>query len=239
MFGQVPNNNSNEKNVNTKIRTMYGDLSCLQLSYWNDSISLKINPLSGVSPEGIRQYDYTRRVSTALKQDKCIALANKITEKILPLVKSGEKIEKPVNVGVQVGNKNTAIFVEYKNDDKEVPSLYLTMYTNIGPDGKAPKDSIYSYKFSKTVITEDYDCETGTGKDIAVESEFMFFFNKLSSISDVYGTAAHSINSENTNKYVGQSNKGTFNSQGNYNQQPTSSYSAPVSTFDSSDFPLS
>lgn len=238
MFGQIPNNNNSEKNVNTKIRTMYGELSCLQLSYWNDSISLKINPLTGLSPEGIRQYDYTRRISTALKQDKCLALADKISEKILPLIRSGEKIDDVVNVGVQVGNKNTAIFIEYKNDDKEIPSLYLTMYTNIGPDGKAPKDGIYSYKFNKTVVSENYNFETGEGKETTVESEFMFFYEKISSIATVYGTAAHSVNSENSNKYTA-SNKSTFNTQGNYNQSTPVTYSAPVSAFDSSDFPLS
>ena len=233
MFNNVGNNNSNSKNVNTKIRTFYGETACLQLSFWNENVSIKINPLQGVSSDGIRQYDYTRRANTALTADKCIALAEKIEEVILPAiekVKKEKKLEAPVNTGLQVGNKGSAIFVEYKNDDKNIPYLYLTVYTNIGQDGKAPKDGVYSYKFAKINTVDNYDPENGTGTDDSVDAEFMFFYEKIKNITDVSGTAAHSINMDIDNK-ASSGNRGSGNNNFSNNSNTSQNYSAPVNDF--------
>lgn len=239
MFGNVGNNNSNEKNVNTKILSFFGELSCIQLSYWNEKLSIKINPLQGVSPEGLRQYDYTRRITTAITQEKCAALAEKIKEKLMPAISNGEVPEKIVNVGVQVNDKGSAVFIEYKKDEKGVPHVYLTLYTNIGQDGKANKDNTFCYKFAKTTVTENYDPDTGEGVEVSVDAEFLFFYEKLASMADICGTAAHSINSDNTAKSPSSNvSKGGFNAQGNYTQ-PVNNYSAPVSSFSDADFPLS
>lgn len=244
MFGNTGNNNRNEVSVNTRIRTFYSDISCLQLSYWNENMSIKINPLQSVTAEGIRQYDFNRRANTALTSDKAIALQTEIEKKLLPeieKVKQTGKLEAPVNVGLPVGNKGSAIFFEYKNDEKEEPSVYLTIYTNIGQDNVAPKDGVYSYKFNKVKLIDNYDPENGTGTDSYVESEFLFVYNKLKTIADVFGNAAHSVNSEKA--YHGNSNnyqRGGYNANSNSTpqQQASSSYSAPVSSFDVSELPF-
>lgn len=243
----MPNtaNGGIQKSVNTRIKTFYGDLSSLQIGYWNDNVSIKINPLASVSADGIRNYDYQRRVNTALTSEKCIALAESIDSKIMPKVnevKLGNGLASPVSVVLPVTNKSTLIAVEYKNDESGTPSLYLTVYTNVDQNGKAPSNGVYSYKFAKVKVVTDYDPETGAGNDDYVEAEFLFFYDKLKKISDVFGTAAHSAKNDTTsnfsaqgaqqpqqnNSYSGNTNAGSYNNN----------YSTPVSNFDSESFPF-
>lgn len=243
MFGNTGNNNNNDRSTNTKIKTFFGDLSCLQLAYWNENLSIKINPLQGVSADGIRQYDYTRRANTALTPDKCIALKEKIDEKILSKMKEVKEkgtLDAPVNTGVSVGNKGIAVFIEYKNDENEKPYVYLTIYTNIGQDNKAPKDGVYSYKFAKVNAVDDYDPESGTGTDSYVDAEFLFFYDKLKNIADICGTAAHSVNVDNSFKSTApRNNGGNYSSYNNQNSQASNNnYSAPVSSFNDEEFPF-
>lgn len=235
MFGNTGNNNNNDRSVNTRVRTLYGETACMQLAYWNDNMSIKINPLASVSPEGLRQYDYNRRANTALTADKCLAIKAKVDEKILPAietVKASGKLSEPVNVGVQVGTKGSAIFVEYKNDEKGTPSVFLTIFTNIGADNKAAKECTYSYKFSKVVTFDGYEPEQGTAKEDFVEAEFLFFYEKIKNISDICGTAAHSVNTDNAYKTAPRQNGNQSFSTG---AAPTTSYSAPVTSFSTSD----
>lgn len=240
MFGNVGNNNSNDRSINTKIKTFFGEISCLQITYWNENISLKINPLQGVTPDGLRQYDYNRRANTALTSEKCIALADKIKKNILPKIEEVQKtgiLDKPINVGVSVGTKGSAIFIEYKNDENNTPYLYLTVYTNIGQDNKAPKDGIYSYKFAKINVIEDYNPDDGSGKDSFIDAEFLFFYDKIKNISDICGTAAHSVNMDSTFKSSNtKNNYSSFNSNNINSTSNNNNYSAPVSSFDSNTF---
>lgn len=252
-FGGNQNNN-NTPNITTRIRTMYGDTACMQLSYWNENFSIRINPMIGLNEQGIRQYDYNRRGSTALTPDKCVALATKIKELILPeieKVKTTNKLEKPVNTGVSVGNKGSSFFVEYKIDDKGVPSLYATLYTNIGQDNVAPKDGVYSYKFTKTITVDNYDPESGTGTESINESEFMFFYEKLKGTIDITGTTTHASTLDNVLKRSRNNAQGTPQGGGgfipsapqpsgppSFGQPPQNNYTAPMSTFNSEDLPF-
>lgn len=237
MFGQ---NNNNDRSINTRIKTFFSNLSCMQMSYWNDNLSLRISPCSGTNPDGIRQYNYNQKISTAISGEKCLALYNKIKETIIPALdvyKKDKTFEKPINVGVQVNNKGSAVFIELKKDEKDIPYVFLTMYTNIGQDNKAPKEGVYSYRFNKTIIVTDYDPENGTGTDEYIDAEFAFFCEKLKTMPDINGTAAHSVNTNAAYKTQSPSSGGFQNSQ---QQQNTSqnNYSAPVSSFDSEDFPF-
>lgn len=252
MFGGFGGNqnNSGTPSVNTKIRTMYGDTACMQLAYWNENISIRINPLTGTNEQGIRQYDFNRRGSTALTPDKCIALAEKIKEVILPeieKVKTSKKLDKAINTGLNVGNKGSSFFVEYKNDDKGVPSLYVTLYTNVSQDNKAPSDGAYSYKFTKTITVDNYDPESGTGTESTTEAEFMYFYEKIKSIADAQATAAHAVTMDKVNKPRGNSqNASGYPAPQNGNGQPPfgqppqqqNNYNAPMSTFNSEDMPF-
>ena len=248
------NNSNNTRNVTTKIKTFYGDTASLQLSYWNENLSIKINPLINVDASGLRQYDYNRRVSTAFTPEKAEAMCKKIKKKIISKieeVEDGGTLDEVINVGVSVGTKSSAVFVKYAKDENDIPSVYLVVYTNIGEDGKAPKEGIYTYKFNKTEIMDSYDPETGEGNKVIVESEFMFFFKKLDTLSDMVATTAHSITLDNdyknsynnNNNSYGNNNHGGYSN--NYQQSSNSSantnsggYSAPVSDFNESAFPF-
>ena len=239
MFGaSAGNNNSNSKNVNTKIRTFYSDTASLSMFYWNDNISLKISPMTGVDANGVRQYDFNRRANTALSQDKCMALALKVDEVIIPAineVRNTGKLAKPVSTGTIVGLKKSAVMVEYKPDSTNAgkPSVYLTVYGNLSDDNKAASDSTYTYKFAKVTVIDGYNPETGASdKTEEIEGEFIFFMNKIRTAYDALGTAAHSSAnnspfSSNNNQSSGFNNSFTSSSSSN-------NYTAPMSGFDDS-----
>ena len=62
MFGnqnQSSNGNNgfnNQVNVTTRLYNSYSDTAALNVSAWNEQISLKLSPFRGKSPEGIRLY---------------------------------------------------------------------------------------------------------------------------------------------------------------------------------------
>lgn len=246
MFGNGNyNNNSANQSVNTKIKTFFGDLSSLQLTYWNDNISIKINPLTGVNAEGIKQYDFTKRVSTSLIPEKCLALANRIDEKIKPEIKKVKQngvLAEAVSVSVQIPTKKSIVVVEYKNDESTKPALYLTIYTNVSDDNKASENDTYSYKFSKVITIDNYDPTSGTGNQVFEEAEFDFFYEKIRKIADAIGTAAHSVNCDNASGKSGSKSSSNSNftnfSNGNNTQAQMNNYSAPVSQFNADEFPF-
>ena len=247
-FGVSSGSNSkNDISVNTRIRTFYSNLSMLQLSYWNENLSIKLHPVTGTSADGLRQYDYNNKTTTAITPDKALALTSLIEKKIFPIRKEYEdkgKFSGPCNVGITIPSKNIAICVEYKEDanNSNTPTFYLNVYTQVGEDGKAAKETTKTYQFAKIPVIIGYDPETGNiAETKMVDSEFDFFFEKLKSVADIAGTAAHSVSVENAWKSIIQnrSSNGNFghNSSGSYSTaQPQNSYSAPVSNFSDDDF---
>ena len=252
MFGNQSgswNQNNNQArdgvNVNTKVRTFYSDISCLQLSYWNENLSVRIAPVNGVGTDGVRQYNYNMRAATAITVDKAIALKKKIDEVIMPAiekVKETKDLEAPVNVGMSVGNKGSALFVEFRKNDEGVPTLYLKIYTNIDAESnKAPTDGVFSYPFAKTTMITGYDAETGAATTDTVESEFEFFVEKLAEMPKISTNISHAINLENAYKAVAKANYQARNGGGNNNgfnanNGNDSGYSAPMSNVGSDDF---
>lgn len=248
------NNNSNQKSINTRIRTFYSDLSALQLSYWNENISVKINPFIGLRQDGIRQYDFNRKIMTAISTDKAIALYKKLKKNVIPeieAIENGEKtaLEKDINVGVPIG-QGTLLFIQYKMIEN-VPTLELVMYTNV-VDGKVAPENIFKYRFNKTEVAGELNEETMEMEMTFVETEFQFFYDKLKNISTIIADAAHSVNVSNAysggnNNYASGNNYGGNNygnNNGNYggnnyqNNSNNSSNSAQVSDFNAEDFPF-
>lgn len=240
----VSTNNSqqnNTKSVNTFIKSFYSDLSCMSISYWDEKISLRLSPIQLVNEDGTRQYDHGKRITTAITFDKCLALCKRIDEVIRPAMKaveSGVVLTTPVNTGFFVGaKKNNGLFIEYKNNTKGIPSLFLTVYTGVLTDGTAPKEGSISYEFVKTTIIENYNPETGSGDKKEINGEFEFFYDKLKSIPKLFGA-------NHTTAMAGDDNKPAtgYNPQQVQNyvfpQQQPAPYIAPVSAFDGSTFPF-
>lgn len=233
MFGNT-NNNSNEVSVNTRIVTWYSDLSCLQIGCWNDKLSIKLNPIINIDEEGVRKYDFEKRISTAISQEKATILVDSLKKDVIPVIESiskGGRLENKIGAGFGVG-KNSALFIEYDNDEKGTPSLYLVIYRDIRSDKTS--DEVYRYKFNKTELVKNYNHKTGTGEELMSESEFFIFYRLLENLSDILGLSYHG--SEYQNEYSSRKNKnnnykGNSNSNQNYNQQ----YSAPTTNYDEDD----
>lgn len=247
-YGGNTNNNYNQKSVNTRIRTFYSDLSALQLSYWNENISVKINPIiPGGNADGIRQYDYNRKIMTAITTEKAIGLYKKIKKNIIPVleaIENGEQtsLEKPINAGVQIG-QGTLLFIQYKMID-DTPTLDLALFTNV-VDGKTAPENVFRYRFNKVEIVTSLDEETMEMETSKVEAEFLFFYEKLKNIATVVADAAHSVNMAKphggNNNYASGNNNGNYNGNNYHNNSHnsgSSSYSAPESEFNASDFPF-
>lgn len=218
-------NNNNRRSVSTNIKTLYGDTASMSLSYWNDMISIKMNPCTGTNADGVRQYDRNRSFSTALSIQKSKALVDLIEENILPLIKSvseGNKLEHPVNVAVQCGAKKAMVIIQYSNDDRGKPFVCLYGYTSSNDDGTCEQQNMYAYKFGKTNVIKNYNPNTGEGDVVQVESEFEFFYNVLKNQANAFGAASHS-NSYFTSWSNGGDNGNHGNVPSNYgNNFPTS-----------------
>lgn len=218
-------NNNNRRSVSTNIKTLYGDTASMSLSYWNDMISIKLNPCTGTNADGVRQYDRNRSFSTALSVQKSKALVDLIEENILPLIKSvseGNKLEHPVNVAVQCGVKKAMVIIQYSNDDRGKPFVCLYGYTSSNDDGTCEQQNMYAYKFGKTNVIKNYNPNTGEGDVVQVESEFEFFYNVLKNQASAFGAASHS-NSYFTSWSNGGDNGNHGNAPSNYgNNFPTS-----------------
>lgn len=218
-------NNNNRRSVSTNIKTLYGDTASMSLSYWNDMISIKMNPCTGTNADGVRQYDRNRSFSTALSIQKSKALVDLIEENILPLIKSaseGNKLEHPVNVAVQCGVKKAMVIIQYSNDDRGKPFVCLYGYTSSNDDGTCEQQNMYAYKFGKTNVIKNYNPNTGEGDVVQVESEFEFFYNVLKNQASAFGAASHS-NSYFTSWSNGGDNGNHGNAPSNYgNNFPTS-----------------
>ena len=218
-------NNNNRRSVSTNIKTLYGDTASMSLSYWNDMISIKMNPCTGTNADSVRQYDRNRSFSTALSIQKSKALVDLIEENILPLIKSvseGNKLEHPVNVAVQCGVKKAMVIIQYSNDDRGKPFVCLYGYTSSNDDGTCEQQNMYAYKFGKTNVIKNYNPNTGEGDVVQVESEFEFFYNVLKNQASAFGAASHS-NSYFTSWSNGGDNGNHGNAPSNYgNNFPTS-----------------
>ena len=182
-------NNSSAPSVNTRFKTFYGELSCLYVGGWNDNLSLKINPLESVDENGKRNYDFKKKISTALVQEKISALLSEIDKKIIPAI--DEKKEELTSAGYQVGKDASAAFVEWDKDENGIWSVYITIYKNIQQDNTT--DTAFKYKFNKTTVIENYDAEKGTGDEVQVEGEFLTFVSILRSAVEMLGIAQHGI----------------------------------------------
>lgn len=236
--GNTYNNNSRFSSVSatTRLKTFYGTLSQLTLSYWNDKLSIKMNPVSGRTAEGLLQYDFNKKFNSAISVDKATALAKQIKEVIIPEMnkyKEKGEFDKPVSVSVTT-SASVKIGVEYKMDGDK-PYAFLIGYSGVNEQGVAPADGIYTYRFEKIEIEKNYDAATGTSEKVLEDSEFDFFYEKLSSLSSVIGNASHSITYD---KALQSSYAPQQTGYQNQQQAPANTYQAPVSNFNPDELPF-
>ena len=195
MFGNIPNNNSNNPNINSRAITWYSDLSCLQIGYWDEKTSIKLNPILNIGEDGKRNYDSNRRVNTALTPEKATAFANILKEDIIPLLKMIEKGEaspdEAVSEAFPVG-VGAAITIELRpTRDGNNVDIFLVIYKNIKQDNTC--DEKYEYKFNTLQRVRNYNPETGKGMELVYHGEFMTFVKILDRSIDSISATAHGI----------------------------------------------
>lgn len=253
LFGNRSNQVNNGINVNTTIKTFFGDLSSLNIGAWNSQLSIKITPCTGLDANGMRNYDQNRRANTALTPENAKALKEGIDEIIKPVLlklKNGEDVNLPINAAVSMGSndKKNALAVEVKIDEKTgKPGVFLILYQMLGMDNTADPQNIFSYKFGEKSYVSNYDYRTGSvGGEHMIDSEFEVFYDILSKVADILPIAAHGVKYVNTLSVKFTPNTTAGNSYGNNNYGgnnsnflPKPSYEAPVTTMmGSEDFGL-
>lgn len=251
LFGRSMSNQTNNGiNINTTIKTFFGDLSSLNIGAWNNQLSIKLTPCTGVDGNGMRNYDQNRRANTALTPENAKTLKEGLDTVIKPIlekIKNGENVNLPVNVAVSMGSndKKNALLVEVKNDDKTgKPSVFLTLCQMLGMDNSADPQNIFSYKFGEKTYVSNYDYRTGSiGSEHTVESEFEVFYDMVANVSDILPMTAHGVKYVNalSAKFTPNTNSNNNSYGGNsYNANTyTQSYEAPISSMmGSEDFGL-
>lgn len=236
MFGNTGNNNNNSSNVNTTLKKFYGELSCMYVGAWNENLSLKLFPYESTDENGKRIYDFKKKINTALVQDKITALLEKIDEKILPAIK--EKKEELTSAGFKVG-KDSAVFVEWKADTEGKYDVYFTIYKNIQEDNTSSE--VFSYKFYKTEVVENYDNEKGTGDETKVEGEFNTFVAILRNAPELLGISEHGSKNqkEQDTRSAGFTNNSFSGNNSSFggNDKPNT-YRAETGNFEDGDMPF-
>lgn len=224
------NNPQQTPSANTRVTTLYSELSCLQIGLWDNKLSIKMNLATGKTPEGRTVYDFDNRINTAITPDKAASLLHFAETTIIPKmdeVEAGGALEKPIGISFDVGNgKTSRVSLEYKADENGVPSAYLVIYTNI-VNGKT--NNVAQYKFNKGEMFKCYNNETGEVENVtATESEFLAFVNTLRFIPSVQGFSYH------TDKWYSMTAK-NFQSQNQGQNSNGGSYNAPVSDYSGPD----
>lgn len=233
MFGNTGNNTarSQQPSINTRLATWYGDLSCLQIGYWNTNLSLRFNVCTGKNADGVNQYDFNNKLTTALTPNKADAIVKWANGTTFDPAGSKQSISFKIGAG-----ETTKLAVEFEpnGDDGD---FYISVYRNITENGTT-SDAV-RYKFNKTKISFNWDASTGKiGSEETKDNEFYEFLDFCLQLSKY---AENTFKSHLT-KYIDE-NRAAFSNNGGYmpnggngGGQPQSNYTAPVSTGD--DYPF-
>ena len=228
MFGFKSNNSNfgnNGVNVNTPLFSSYSDTCKITMGAWNMQLSLKFHPFKGVNADGVRQYasDNSEIVNTSLTLDNVTALLEGVKEKLMPAIEKNEATSVSVIISTGANRK----MLELSTDGEEV---YATIYVNVQDDGTVQNPELNSlkHKFNKRGYIVGYNCTTGDGEEVPVNTEFIDFIEKLNGVYGLAPITAHSINYNNAIK----------NARGNQiaaanNIAPQ--YQAPQTNFNDSD----
>ena len=235
MFGnqnQSSNGNSgfnNQVNVTTRLYNSYSDTASLNVSAWNEQISLKLSPFRGKSPEGIRLYsqDNNECIQTALTMDNVSALLEGINNFIIPSLKD----KTPGVVAVMVGTMANKKIVSIDTNGTDVE---LTIYVGVDEENKAQEGNSIAHRFNKKEWISGYNPVNGSGEIHESNADFTAFTKKLEEVYKLSSGVIHALKKQEAykNSYSGSNNK-------NYNNTSNSSYQAPIAnagTSNMSDF---
>lgn len=187
------NNNKEQVNINTRfMQFMNAEAetpSTMQLSYWNDMLSIKINP--ALPPEKRTQnsfYNYEEGITTALTVEKVLTLVNEIKREIIPAIKAGTN--RVIGIPIAGGTSLLTVSTGVKRFGEVRP--FVTIFKNLNPETKRPEQQL-SYEFINGLVVNDYDETTGSFTTDSVQSDLLLFVTCLeNSIIGLTSSVAHS-----------------------------------------------
>ena len=179
MFMSNRSNNGNGISVNTNLYTSCSDACMLQVGGWNDKLSVKFSPCTGVNEEGLRQYnrDSSAQIITSLTVDNAVALLEGLKKYINPAIEA--KKDASVTVAIGNGDKRKALTIAIKGD-----VMTATIIVGVDDDGKPVEgSSSLTHTFNTRKIMKDYDSSTGKGTEEVVQADYLNFFERIRNIA--------------------------------------------------------
>lgn len=200
-FNTAQNNGrDNQNNTNTRgpqFSNKNGfDPSTLQLSYWNEMISIRISPALEPSKQTeTKVFDYEKTVSTAINIEKATMLISAIKEHIIPAIEAGENKDIAFSIN---GDSLMAIGTGKRLTGEIRP--FVAIHKSLNPDTKKPEMSIF-YEFKQNQYIDNYDEKTGSYNVLNhIHAEFITFYKCITaSVLAMSNAFVHS--SRMVNKY--------------------------------------
>lgn len=195
------NNGFVRRNVNTYSYTFFNKDKMLQLSFYNDFLSISIAD-KFVDENGKSHYTpKDKRVNRLLSRENAITLLASIDNELIPdMVKYtnneaefGEKFDEKAILNLSRGVVNTT------RDDVTLMDIHVTMDPEVekielrlhfGIDGNRIARESKVYEFATTTYVQDYDATTGKCELKHYFSQFMLFKRLLELFVDA---GAHAI----------------------------------------------
>ena len=187
------NNNKEQANVNTRFMQFMNSEastpSTMQLSYWNDMLSIKINPALPVEKRTQNSfYNYEEGITTALTVEKVLTLVNEIKREIIPAIKAGEN--RVIGIPIAGGTSLLTVSTGVKRFNEVKP--FVTLFKNLDPNTKRPEQQL-SYEFLNGLVVNDYDENEGSFTTESVQSDLLLFVTCLeNAITGLTSSVAHS-----------------------------------------------
>ena len=215
------------------------DPSALTVGFWNEMLSLRINPALEPSKQTeSKVFDYDKAVSTSLTLEKITTLLYGITKVVLPAIEAKE--DKSVAISVS-GDTLVAVGTGKRLTGDIRP--FLAIHKSLNPDTKKPEMSIF-YEFKTSDTINDYNESTGEYNLCkGIQSELILFVELLkSAIIGLSNATAHA--SRNVGKWqseklngqisaiaekVGAPNGFSSNTNRTFNRRPAVSFDSQSS----------
>lgn len=209
-FNTQNNSKDNTISMNTKgyqFSNRNGfDPSALTVGYWNEMLSLRINPALEPSKQTESKiFDYEKSVSTSLTLEKIMTLLYGITKEVMPAISANED----KSIGISVSGDSLIVVGTGKKQTGSIRP-FLGIHKGLNPDTKIAETSIF-YEFKTTETVNDYDEKNGKYNLCkGIQSELMLFVELLkSAIVGLGNSVAHS--QRNVSKWQTERTNGQIN----------------------------
>ena len=174
-------------NVNTQFMQDFCDTAKINISGWNDKVSIRLNRASGKNADGLTMYNEQDYFNTALTKDAIEALIDGIDNTIIPAI---EDYKPNTSIAVQTSsteNGTNVIEILVATNEKNQICVFLNAH-KYGPAG--PIDT-FTHEFRQKSYLRDFNPMTNEGSEVAVQTKFMQFVAVLKAALVPVAVTAH------------------------------------------------